>query len=144
MYLGREKLSTPLDEKLKQAAGQWMRRARSNLALAKQAKLDEVVWDDLCFDAQQATEKALKAVLVVHNVDFPKTHEIAELLRLIEQCNIEVHDELWEAHILAKYAVETRYPGPVESISEQEYRQAVALAERVVQWAQKIISAKQR
>lgn len=133
-------MSTPLDEKLKQAASQWMRRAKSNLARAKQAKLDEVVWEDLCFDAQQAAEKALKAILVVHNVDFPKTHEVAELLRLVEQCGIEVQDELWEAHVLAKYAVETRYPGPAESITEEEYRQAVALADRVVRWAEKILS----
>jgi hypothetical protein len=43
-------------------AGGWLRRARSNLARAKQDKPDEVLFEDLCFDAQQAVEKALKAL----------------------------------------------------------------------------------
>jgi HEPN domain-containing protein len=38
----------------------WLRRARSNLARASTAKTDEIMWEDLCFDAQQAAEKALK------------------------------------------------------------------------------------
>jgi HEPN domain-containing protein len=33
------------------------------LALAKQPKPREAFWDDLCFDAQQAAEKSIKAVL---------------------------------------------------------------------------------
>ncbi len=137
-------MSIPLEEKLQRASLEWVKRAKGNLARARQSKPEEAFWEDLCFDAQQAAEKALKAVLVVRNIDFPKTHEISELLRLIEQCGIEVQDELWQAQVLAKYAVETRYPGPAEPLTEKEYCQAVALAERVVQWAEKIISGKQR
>ncbi len=42
---------------------EWLRRAKSNLARAKQPKPDEAIWEDLCFDAQQAAERAVKAVL---------------------------------------------------------------------------------
>ena len=55
----------------------WLRRAKSNLARAKQPKPAEAIWEDLCFDAQQAAEKALKAVLVSSGIDFPKSHDIA-------------------------------------------------------------------
>ena len=42
---------------------EWLNRARSNLTKAK-AKSPEVYLEDLCFDAQQAAEKAIKAVLL--------------------------------------------------------------------------------
>ena len=42
-----------------------LNRARSNLAVAKCAAGNpDVFLEDLCFDCQQATEKALKALLV--------------------------------------------------------------------------------
>ena len=42
---------------------EWLRRARSNLVHA-QAVEDEVDLAELCFDAQQAAEKAIKAVFI--------------------------------------------------------------------------------
>ena len=63
----------------------WSKRARSNLARAKLPKLDEALWGDYCFDAQQAAEKALKALLLFNNIPFRFVHDIAELLTLLEQ-----------------------------------------------------------
>jgi len=37
----------------------WLQRAESNLNLAKKGKLEGVMLEDLCFEAQQAAEKAL-------------------------------------------------------------------------------------
>jgi len=48
---------------------EWLHRARSSLALARQ-KTTDVLYEDLCYQAQQAAEKALKAVLV-----FGKLHD---------------------------------------------------------------------
>ena len=62
---------------------EWLRRARSNLAKARAGDAPEVVYEDLCFDAQQASEKAIKALLVRQQVGFPKTHAIGELLSVI-------------------------------------------------------------
>ena len=41
-------------------AEEWLKRAKSNLALAKQPKSEEIFFEDLCFETQQASEKALK------------------------------------------------------------------------------------
>ena len=41
---------------------EWLNRARSNLVQA-QTRLAGVYLEDLCFAAQQAAEKAIKAVL---------------------------------------------------------------------------------
>jgi HEPN domain-containing protein len=42
----------------------WLNQARSNLARAK-ARIPEAYPEDLCFDAQQAAEKAIKARFAV-------------------------------------------------------------------------------
>ena len=43
------------------------------------------------------------------------------------------------ADFLTQYAVEARYPGPVEDITLEEYQEALAIAARVVFWAETII-----
>jgi HEPN domain-containing protein len=63
---------------------EWLNRARSNLARAK-AELPGVYLEDLCFDAQQAAEKAIKALLIKRGVPFPYVHDIARLVTLLEE-----------------------------------------------------------
>ena len=47
----------------------WIDRAKSSLAISK-IKLDEnILYEDLCFQAQQAAEKAIKGLLIFYNVD---------------------------------------------------------------------------
>jgi len=120
---------------------EWLRRARSNLSLAVGSRgLAEVVWEDLCFEAQQAAEKAIKAVLVCRGVVFPKTHVISELITLLQQSGLEVPDRVRESAVLTPYAILTRYPGFPESISEEDYASAIELAERVYRWAESLIA----
>jgi HEPN domain-containing protein len=122
----------------------WLRRAKGNLARAKQTKPKDAFWEDLCFDAQQAAEKAIKAVLVFRQLEFRKTHDLRELLTLLNSGDFKIPKEMWEAVDLSDYAVETRYPGVTEPVSEKEYRVAVALAKTVVGWAGKQITQQQR
>ena len=65
---------------------EWINRARSNLVRA-QAMLPGVYLqvEDLCFDAQQAAEKAIKAVLIARGAVFPPTHDLAGLLTILGQ-----------------------------------------------------------
>lgn len=120
---------------------EWLRRARSNLARAQAARTSrEVLYEDLCFDAQQAAEKAVKAVLIMRQVEFPKTHVIERLLRLAEETGIAVPTDVVHAAALSEYATRARYPGG-EDVLEDEYRQAVELATRVVEWAEAAVAA---
>ena len=123
---------------------EWLRRAKGNLARAKQPKPKEAFWEDLCFDAQQAAEKAVKAVLRFHLIDFPKTHDLRQLLTLLDSEGRSIPQNIRKAVDLTDYAVETRYPGPAEPVTQKEYRAAVKIAGQVVKWAERIISGKQR
>ena len=91
---------------------EWLNRARSNLSQAKGGiRLPDVYLEDLCFQAQQAAEKAFKGVLISLTVRFPYTHDLAALVSLIEAAGQIVPDRVREAARLSDYAVEARYTG---------------------------------
>ena len=118
---------------------EWLNRAKSNLARAR-VKIEGVYLEDLCFDAQQAAEKAIKAVLIHQNIRFPYVHDLAELLTLVEQTGQSIPDSVKRAARLTRYAVIMRYPGLTEPVSRKEYEEAVRIAEAVVRWGEEVIS----
>jgi len=120
----------------------WLIRARSDLALAKMPLPEDALYEDLCFHAQQAAEKAIKAVFRAHRLEFRYTHDIADLLNGLRKENIEIPENVYDAVDLTEFAWGGRYPGWDELISEAEYRHAVSLAERVVRWAESLVEGK--
>jgi len=120
---------------------EWLNRAHSNLIQAREGiQLPEVYLEDLCFQAQQAAEKAIKGVLLALNVRFPYIHDVAELLTLVEQAGYPIPEEVRESAILSDYAVEARYPGLAEPVTREEYEEAVSLATEVMQWAERVVA----
>ena len=119
---------------------EWLRRARSNLKIAQSAtRLKGVLLEDLCFNTQQTAEKALKAICVQRGIDFPKTHSLVRLMDILEVNGLALPDNIKEADYLSQYAVEARYPTWDESVTLEEYQEAVKLAARVLFWAEQII-----
>lgn len=117
---------------------EWLNRAKSNLTQAR-TRVAGIYLEDLCFAAQQAAEKATKAVLIHLGINFPRVHDITRLLTLIEQNGQRVPDGVKAAGVLSSYAVASRYPGIAEPVTEGEYSEALTLAERLVQWAETVI-----
>jgi HEPN domain-containing protein len=113
-----------------------MNPARSNLAIARRPKTDEIYWEDLCFETQQAAEKALKAVMLARDIGFRFVHDLSEHLTLLEQNGVSVPDEVRSAAILSDYSVAARYPGPYEAVTESEFKESLRIAEAVVAWAE--------
>jgi HEPN domain-containing protein len=121
---------------------EWIQRARSNLVQATYDR-PEIYLEDLCFQAQQAAEKALKAMLLHYQQDFPYTHDLSYLVWLIEENIMPVPDELQDVAVLTRYAVATRYPGTIEEVSRTEYIEALELASRTVVWAEQMTQSKE-
>jgi HEPN domain-containing protein len=118
----------------------WLLRAKGNLNLAeKGGRLKGVLLEDLCFNAQQAAEKALKAVCLAQGMDIPKTHSLVHLMDLLEMKGIEIPKNVRDADILTQYAVQSRYPSLMEDVTRTEYRDALKYAAYVVFWAETII-----
>ena len=112
----------------------WLRRARGDLALALVGETPGVLLEDLCFHCQQATEKAIKAVLVASQVPLPRTHNLKILTELLTP-ESPGDEALEAAPALTDYAVTYRYPGVYETVTDDEYRHALAIATAVVSWA---------
>ena len=115
------------------------------MARAKAGRVSsEILYEDLCFDAQQSVEKALKSLCVFHQIVFPKTHDIAYLIELLEKGNVIIPDDVQNAKLLIGYAVETRYPGDYEPADEDDYSKAVEIADKVLRWVKKEMDKEQR
>ncbi|MGH7453573.1 MAG: HEPN domain-containing protein [bacterium] len=119
---------------------EWFKRAHSNLERAKVGKVaEEILFEDLCFDCQQTVEKSIKALLVQLDIEFEKIHSIAKLLKQLEGAGIKVPEEIKETAELSVYAVDTRYPGDYDPVTAPEYKLALAMAEKVIKWAEELI-----
>ena len=81
----------------------------------------------------------LKAVW--QNIPFRFVHDIAELLTVLEQRGISLPEQIRATAELFDYAVEARYPAPIEPVTEDEYKEAVAIGETVVSWVENPIGS---
>ena len=117
---------------------QWLKRAHSDLSLAK-SQVSGVLLEDLCFHTQQAAEKAFKALLIHKSIKFRYVHDLAELISVLEAAIQDIPDEIRDAARLTDYAVEARYPSCFEPVTADEYKEALACAENVIRWVEKQI-----
>ena len=111
----------------------WLAYARSDLDAAHALLRDPEHYPrQVCFLAQQAAEKALKAVLVLLEVEFPFTHDLDRLRDLIpEGWRVKSgHPDLAD---LAIWAVEARYPGDMPQVVEADAHDALQTAEALYQ-----------
>lgn len=115
---------------------EWLNRAKSSLALAKMGSID-IYREDLCFQAQQGAEKAIKAVYISKNIIFPYIHDISRLLSILEEKGVIIPSEIKCASKLTTYASQTRYPGLDTPVHNEEYQEALIFTERVIRWAEK-------
>jgi len=89
------------------------------------------------FHAQQAIEKALKAVLAHSGVSFRRTHDIAELLDMLEDAGLAAPPHADRLDELNPYAVEMRY-GLIEP-SGLDRAATARWVQDVIRWAGGII-----
>jgi HEPN domain-containing protein len=119
----------------------WLARAKSDLAFARLSLPEGAYYEDLCFHAQQAAEKALKAAYQHHAWTFQYTHDLDELVAGLKRKGLTIPPEIDDAIVLTSFAWEARYPGVAEPVTEEEYREALRHAEAVVKWAETEVGA---
>ncbi|MCL1837434.1 MAG: HEPN domain-containing protein [Treponema sp.] len=117
---------------------EWINRAKSSLDLAKTKIINNIIYEDLCYQAQQAVEKALKGFLIFFEVEPEFTHNIEVLIKALKQYT-DIPDYVKEAGKLTAYAVLTRYPGWYDEITKDKYEQAVKIAQECLEWVEKTI-----
>jgi len=122
-------------------ARRWLRQAENDLAFARLA-VRERFFAQACFVAQQAAEKALKAVAYQLGDRVVLGHSLVDLIdRLCERVS-DLTALREQGGILDQYYVATRYPNglpggvPFEAFGKAQASAAVETADRFVSAAQ--------
>jgi HEPN domain-containing protein len=122
----------PYDPVLVADTKAWMAKAASDLrAGAHELTASPPFTGDAVFHAQQAAEKALKGLLVWHDVPFRKTHDLTEVGQACVEIDASLAPLLRSAAELTQYVWRYRYPGESGEPTMTEAEEALALARRV-------------
>jgi HEPN domain-containing protein len=109
-------------------------RADDDITLVRHVLDDAEIADAIIgFHAQQAVEKALKAVLAAREIEFAKTHALGYLIGLIEKNAIEAPPAVLGAGELSPWAVDFRYETDDEPALDRQA--TLVLIEEIRAWA---------
>jgi HEPN domain-containing protein len=78
----------------------------------------------------------LKALLVLRQVDFPRTHDLGTLLRLCDAAGYRGMADFADVVTLTRYAVASRYPGETDPVGHDDAQTAADLAKQVLAWVE--------
>jgi HEPN domain-containing protein len=121
----------------------WLKQAKRDLEHARM-DLKEGFYEWACFSAQQASEKALKA-LYQYMKELAWGHSVRELLQNLSN-KFEIEYLMEGAKILDKYYIPARYPNgfdtgaPMEYFTEKEAKEAVEYADKIIRFCENNIS----
>lgn len=110
----------------------WLIKAGNDLKVAEnEIKLppEETITDAICFHAQQAAEKYLKAYLASQNIEFGKTHNLEYLLELCAKKDAAF--KVLDVGNLSFYGVEVRYPDEFYIPTMAEAKESLEIARTV-------------
>ena len=126
---GRSSMNDP--DPVVHEALRWLRFSEEDLSVASRLMTGiPTAPRHACWLSQQAAEKALKAALVLDEVEFPFTHDLDALRNLLpgSWSVRDTHPDLAE---LTEWAMETRYPGDWPEHTDADATRAVFQARSV-------------
>jgi HEPN domain-containing protein len=110
----------------------WLRKADHDLLnIENNLAAKDIPWDTVCFHAQQAAEKTLKAFLAYHGRDLSRTHDLVALLTQCVEHESNLRDLETDCRKLTSYGVTARYPSDLFEPTEIDGRAMVAAVQRV-------------
>ena len=92
---------------MNELAERWLSFAEEDLQVA-QLSLNEEIYNQACFHAQQCVEKLLKALIADVDEVPPKTHKLTDLLEIIPENVLPEYRK--DMRHLDRFYIPTRYP----------------------------------
>ena len=116
------------------AVRRWLAKAENDLLnIRNNLHASRVPWDTVCFHAQQAAEKYLKAFLVARDVPPPRSHDCIALLALCAGHAPELATLEAACRRLTYFGTASRYPDDLYEPDEEDGRNAFAASIEVQQ-----------
>jgi HEPN domain-containing protein len=130
--------------KVPERSRDWINQAVRDLKAAE-GLVDNESFEWACFVAQQAAEKALKAVFQRLNAA-AWGHSVYDLLRILAETTTVDEALLQYARMLDKYYIPTRYPNgfdvgsPYEYFTKKDADDAIVHSRRILEFCQGILA----
>jgi HEPN domain-containing protein len=123
---------------MKRMTREWIRKAEADFrAVEILAAGPEPLHDQVCFHAQQCTEKYLKALLEELGIAISKTHQLEDLLALLLPHYAPLGALRRGLRFLTPFAVDPRYP--MLNTSKRQATSALRWAGKVRQTCREIL-----
>jgi len=131
---------------MKPITQEWIRKAEGDFATAQrelQAQENQN-YDAVCFHCQQCVEKWLKACLQESDIFFSRTHDLTQLLNLLQGIDPSWESTRLQLDTLTVYAVELRCPGlsASESNATEAFESCKQIRQRVRAHLASLVSEK--
>ncbi|MGH9446229.1 MAG: HEPN domain-containing protein [Terriglobia bacterium] len=111
----------------------WLKKAENDIVTARQTlSLPDGPTDTVAFHAQQAAEKALKALLTFQGVEFPKIHDLVRLVDLAAPHSSAVSRYREDLAEITNYAVQARYPDEFVEPARDDAAKSLHVAMEIV------------
>lgn len=127
---------------LKTKISDWLYFAESDLKSAR-ASLNEEIYHIVCFHAQQAVEKIIKARILKSGKNPPRVHKLVGLLDLYPFIKQELKEMMDNIEYLDQFYIPTRYPDafpgslPEGLPNKEDAEKALEYAEEIVDFVKK-------
>jgi len=153
-----------ITHELPENAPKMLARAKSDLSVARVGKIADVtMYETLCTLCQQAIEKSLKSLMIHNNVPFHHYHSIDQIVTEMEEYNILLPADIKASALafvtieggfcfpltspmnfgtaipLSEYAGNRRYSLSAKLLENDDYQQALARCEKIVEWVEQQI-----
>lgn len=116
-------------------AALYSRKAKNDATAAREFSGNPEISDEIIgFHAQQAVEKWLKAVMASLGLPQQRTHDIDQLVRLLEEQGVELPVPRFRLAELTDFAVPLRYEDLLDA-EPLDRQAAVRLVDEVARWA---------
>jgi HEPN domain-containing protein len=109
----------------------WLNKANEDFRVMRREfrNTEEPAYNAICFHAQQCIEKLLKGFLQENQINFPKTHNVRELIVLALPIRPEWIKLIDSAIVLNRYAVDFRSPD--DDAYKEDAEEAVEICEKI-------------
>ena len=118
-----------------------LRMAHKDFAALMGMARDTVAFADeiFGFHAQQAVEKALKAWICLHGIEYPFTHQLARLMTILKNDGEDM-EEFWALDQYSVFSVQARYEEGDVALDEPLDRDAViAEVQTLLDWVERVM-----
>jgi len=117
---------------------EWFKKAEEDGEAGRKLLENEGPFGIACFHFQQMAEKLLKGLIISHEIEPPKTHDLVELETVLKDIEPDLKDYEKDLDLLNSYYIETRYPGDYPEVNKNEAKQASEAAKRLKEFIEKL------